>query len=533
MARSAATAFQMEEAPKILVTLLLDGREICKKIHHLNSAAEIIDGCKHLLPCTAEFHRILKFNPDFNEYIDTDLNDSVQSFDKFQVLFNSITPSGTLQWAGQLNTDAAGPSNQIKVGPLNRDVAGSNNQQQHGQGPVNADRLRALIQIKGPSILADYEASGTLSETSRKLLVKIGVGDLVEQRGFYPSNEEKLMLAKNVVTLFPSLKIKMGEENEGFEHFFDPVSHSGFIEIKLRNLRRSLHDSQRRYRRKRTVPSNTSFHPVSTPLQTPAEEEEESTVEWMTAMKRMKPSHENFSTIKLGMEKTFDSRRFWIVNSSPTAEEIFQQYPHFIDMPYLLDIEFEKMYPGKADLFLQKWEGSIVPKLLKMATMKDNPTFLPSTAESDGPCFRALQMLTYLLPPTASGRGKGWTKCSVKSAISYILDIKPPGSSGSRHLDPDRAVKNQQPHLLCLGDPSTTAQYIIVAENNKVAIPLEDNSLTCAIDKLFKMYCVCNLAYPAQLTSVFNFFEHIYDMPISGGKRCKVVELIARIQAML
>lgn len=32
----------------------------------------------------------------------------------------------------------------------------------------------------------------------------------------YPSSNEKLMLAKSVVTLFPSLKIKMGETNEGF-----------------------------------------------------------------------------------------------------------------------------------------------------------------------------------------------------------------------------------------------------------------------------------------------------------------------------
>ncbi|KAL7877606.1 hypothetical protein SRHO_G00042490 [Serrasalmus rhombeus] len=509
----------MEEAPKTLVTLLLDGREICKKIHHLNSTAEIIDACKRFLPCTAEYHRILKFSADFHEYVDTDLNDNIQNFDKFQVLFTSIKPGGTLQWAGPHSTDAAGTSNQLK----------------HGQGPVDADRLRMLIQIKGPSILSDYEATGTLSETSRKLLVKIGVSDLVERRGFYPSSDDKLLLAKSVITLFPSMKMKMGEENEGFEHFYDPVSHNGFIEIKLRNLRRNLHDSQRRYRRKRAMTSDPCFHPVSITLRMPAGREEESSMDWKAVIKRMKPSEENFSTIRLGMEKTYTSRRFWIANNSPTVEEIFQQYPHFIDMPYLLDLEFEKMHPGKADLFLQKWEGSVVPKLLRMATMKENPAVLASASESEEPCFRALQILTYLLPPTASGRGKGWTKCSVKSAICYILDIKLSETDSSILMgnSPDRVVENHQPHLICLGQPSSTAQYIIVAEKDKVAIPLEDNSLTCAIDKLFKMYCICNLAYPAQLTSVFNFFEHLYDMPISGGKRSKVVELIARLQAML
>lgn len=43
--------------------------------------------------------------------------------------------------------------------------------------------MRALIESKGQSIYKDYEASGMLSETSRKLLVKIGVSALVEQSG--------------------------------------------------------------------------------------------------------------------------------------------------------------------------------------------------------------------------------------------------------------------------------------------------------------------------------------------------------------
>jgi len=43
--------------------------------------------------------------------------------------------------------------------------------------------MRALLESKGLSIFKDYEASGMLSETSRKLLVKIGVSGLVEQSG--------------------------------------------------------------------------------------------------------------------------------------------------------------------------------------------------------------------------------------------------------------------------------------------------------------------------------------------------------------
>lgn len=365
-----------------------------------------------------------------------------------------------------------------------------------------------------------------LSDISRKRLVKIAVGGLVDRSGFYPSSNEKLMLAKSVVTLFPSLKIKMGETNEGFEHFYDPVSHSGFIEIKLRNLRRNLHDDQRRYHRKRCRMSDSSTESISFKI---SAEEEESNQVWTTVTKWMKPSPENLNTIKVGMEKTYTSRRLWIVNKSPTVNEIFEQYPRFADMPYLLDMEFEKMFPGKGELFSLKWVGNIVPKLLKMSSMKD-PTVFPASNSNDESCYRALQMLTELLPPTASGRGKGWAKCSVKSAITYLLDIK---QTGTMLLDnSQRIVENLQPHLVCLGSPSMEAQYIIVASNDKVTIPLEDNNLTCAIDKLFKLYWVCNLTYPVQLTSVFNFFENVYEMPLSSGKRSKVVELIGKLQAL-
>lgn len=65
-------------------------------------------------------------------------------------------------------------------------------------------------------------------------------------------------------------------------------------------------------------------------------EEEESTQVWTTVIKWMKPSPENLTTIKVGMEKTYTSRRLWIANKSPTVDEIFEQYPRFADMPYLV-----------------------------------------------------------------------------------------------------------------------------------------------------------------------------------------------------
>ncbi|XP_063049898.1 uncharacterized protein LOC134444550 [Engraulis encrasicolus] len=201
------------------------------------------------------------------------------------------------------------------------------------QGPSDIEYLRALLQRKGRSVLADYEATGMLSLTSRKLLVKIGVSDLIERKGFYPPSADKSRLARCMVNLFPSLKIRMEDENEGFEHFYDPISHNGFIEIRLRNIRRSLQDDQRRYQRKRGRTANASGGSII--LEMP-EEGEEAAAEWRTMIKRMRPSQENMAIIKEGMEKTYAHRRLWITSSSPTVEEIFAEYPRFVDMPNLV-----------------------------------------------------------------------------------------------------------------------------------------------------------------------------------------------------
>lgn len=51
---------------------------------------------------------------------------------------------------------------------------------------------------------------------------------------------------------------------------------------------------------------------------------------------------------------------------------------------FQLDAEFGKMFLGKEYLFLRKWEGHIVPKLLKVAALENDPNVLPAAEERDG-----------------------------------------------------------------------------------------------------------------------------------------------------
>ncbi|RVE55478.1 hypothetical protein OJAV_G00235880 [Oryzias javanicus] len=476
----------MEMTKKVLATVFLDGKEICKKIHELCSASELIDS-------------------------NSDCNADIKELDKFHIFFKL----GSEQVSGQTEEP-----------PVLVNHEGTQPCLPPSGEESGLQVLKALIRAKAPNLLTEYEECGALSTKSRMLLVRLAVSDLVQRQGFYPSSYDKVCLAKNLVAIFPKLSVKVQEHSGGYEHFYDPTSHSGFIEMKLRNLRRDIDDDQRRYRRKCKQKRVVALTMMNV---------DEDVSEWVTLAKRMKPSSVNFSTIKQAMDQTYHHRRMWILTQSPTLPEIFEQYPRFIDMPELFHSDFDQQFKGKADSFLRKWETYIIPRLMRIASKELSEELSCTTSNSDDMlCYRALQVLTHLLPPTASGRAAGYSRCSVKSAISYLLDFAPPGTCIPSLLEnPDSSLKAQQPCILCLGHPEGIhQQYVIIARNDKITIPLGDDGLTSAVDKLFKMYWVCNLAYPVQLQSVFSFLEHIYEIPASGNKRSKVVELISKLQAI-
>ncbi|XP_062313426.1 uncharacterized protein LOC134017608 isoform X2 [Osmerus eperlanus] len=310
---------------KILASIYLDGREICKKVYHLSNARELIDERKSQdgLPSAVDLDRFLKYNADFNEFIDTDRNTDIKELDKFQLFFRSGSELADAEI--ELICPPAPLPGQTQSLPAQSLPA-------HDRlDDSGLEALKLLIQTKAPNILTEYEESGTLCTKNRMLLVRVAVSNLVERQGFYPSSDDKVRLAKNVVTTFPKLSVKIQEHNEGYEHYYDPASHSGFIEMKLRNLRRDMEESQRRYRRK-----NKSGGTVTLTLTSSVANTDEDVSEWVTLAKRIKPSPENLSTIKHAMDQTYAHRRIWITTQSPTLAEIFNQYPRFIDMPHLV-----------------------------------------------------------------------------------------------------------------------------------------------------------------------------------------------------
>lgn len=108
--------------------------------------------------------------------------------------------------------------------------------------------------------------------------------------------------------------------------------------MRLRNVTRNLEEGQRRYHKRKFGCNSALAQPSTLQPSTVQPLDDEDLSEWMSIIKRMKPSSENMAPIKTAMEETFSHRRNWISTKSPTVADIVQHYPRFIDIPSLVSL---------------------------------------------------------------------------------------------------------------------------------------------------------------------------------------------------
>ncbi|XP_049333893.1 uncharacterized protein LOC125801351 isoform X2 [Astyanax mexicanus] len=159
---------------QVLATIYRDEREYSRKIYDVGNTEHLIE------TASAEqlgyvVVRILKFNPQFQEFIDADRNVDIRNLDRFQ-LFLSCK-----------ETESSQP------------MATSVSQAQHTQVSQEHEKPRSILEKKAPETLDELKTKGTVTEKARIKLVKLCVSDLVEKHGF----TEKVALAKNIIAVFP------------------------------------------------------------------------------------------------------------------------------------------------------------------------------------------------------------------------------------------------------------------------------------------------------------------------------------------
>nr|XP_023691406.1 uncharacterized protein LOC111856031 isoform X2 [Paramormyrops kingsleyae] len=411
-------------------------------------------------------------------------------------------------------------------------------------GPQNyLEQLRLWLERLCPEVMREYERDGCLCELSRRKLIKFAVSFIMDEFGFYPTSAQKTMLAEHIVELFPSLRLCVPYAGiNGVEHLYDPVSRTGYIETRLRNFRRTLEADKKKYvlKRRRAELGLVSQTPVPKGAQGGEE-----TRKWVALLKRTSPLTKNLPTIRAAMECTFAARRKWMSSERPSMGAVLAEYPRFLDVPSMIDLEFEKMFPGKGDAFLSKWSSHVVPRVRQIAEREGPPEVAEllqqaSSQPEDSCTLTMLKVLVLLLPPSGTGRASQATKSASRHTIHYLVDLVPMDTKVSTLFrDPTAEATGSpaRPYILSVGPLDAPGrQLYILAPAERVALTLPEGSLSSAVDKLFKFLKIFNLDYPIQLSSLYSFLEHLYgiEKPHStpSGKRSKVLELVSGLRML-
>ncbi|XP_028401812.1 uncharacterized protein LOC114524820 isoform X2 [Dendronephthya gigantea] len=347
------------------------------------------------------------------------------------------------------------------------------------------------------------EKGGILSSKQRRLLIKICVSALVEKCGLYPTSEQKTLLGMEIIKTYPTIKDNT-PGMKGYEHLYD--NGHGFIEYRLKNMRTARPDERRG--RKRKMEAKTT---VERDVEKVSEDEEENLEltqnmnEKVSWMKYNAPSNDKMGRHLQYFKETFKHRRNAIkCLELTTITSIIEKYPRFKDVPDMINVEFQLLYPEECDNFLTKW-GTYFQERIIVLGRNEYPAVQQIISDSKNSDLCALYVLAYILHKSTN-RKKGKTSTVTRDgAITYLLQNVPSGS------DVEEAAKSKderftQPFLLSTGNAQNPEDYFIVLD--RIVIPCGQDVVK-AVDMLFKSHYVFNVEYASPL---HNFWEFIAAM---------------------
>ncbi|XP_065640873.1 uncharacterized protein LOC124819380 [Hydra vulgaris] len=238
--------------------------------------------------------------------------------------------------------------------------------------------------VHGLTLVTKLLSGEIYSTQERNFLVRILGRYLMEVAKVkdMPSKEEKLAMA--VSTVFPCLKSKFTES--GHEHFYCGKSHTGHIEIYVRQRRsRSKHIITKWNHRKGTPPCRELVS--------------DENFEVERILRERRPTVLNQEELLHMMAETRIFRRDWILNTKPNATLILKRYPRFSDMNETIRQEFSFLV-GKFKDMQNQWTlcRDVILQLAVTASVKDEDLkeelFCISAVENE---FDEAKKLSYLL----------------------------------------------------------------------------------------------------------------------------------------
>ncbi|XP_041845943.1 uncharacterized protein LOC121642930 isoform X2 [Melanotaenia boesemani] len=258
---------------------------------------------------------------------------------------SSPSLTDTVSVSSSLSSETSDQGCQI-VPPLNSILAKNNVEQILSSKPA------------GMTVIKEYEETGSLKDSTRRLMVNIIVAHMHEKEGRAVSKATKEFHALGIVSLFPSLKDPYSKK--GYEHFYDIQSNKGFLQWRMKTVQR----------KSRTV-STTQNNMVLTGGPTSSRsfgtmDDQRKGDECMEAMSLLHYTTDR-DLVFQKMRETFCYRQ-QILHDPQRAADVLQMFPRFLDVKGLILQDFSLMFGADvASRFLEKWNTSFKDKVIQEA----------------------------------------------------------------------------------------------------------------------------------------------------------------------
>lgn len=214
------------------------------------------------------------------------------------------------------------------------------------EGPLDStvarDNVRVALYSKpgGNEIIKEDEKTGTISDVTRRKMVNILVADMVESHGRVPPVNVRILYALGITTLFP--KLKDPDSKNGYEHFYDHQSGSGYLAWRLKTVQRNSAQDNKK--------SKTTFQEgPKTPRSIRSDEKQLIGDECKEAISAMKHSSDA-TLVKKKMKATFQHRQT-VVQDPGSASTVLDLFPRFLDTPGLIDQDFTMIFDEEVNSF--------------------------------------------------------------------------------------------------------------------------------------------------------------------------------------
>ncbi|RXN34367.1 hypothetical protein ROHU_004056 [Labeo rohita] len=353
---------------------------------------------------------------------------------------------------------------------------------------------------EGRLIVESLDKDSFVTIKQRRCMIRILVSYLIEKFGETPSSETKKGLASALVQAFPCLHDKTAS---GYDTWYAQCRNNrpatGFIEERLRNIRKRLRRLRRPQGEKDNAPSRTVV-PVESAI---SEERAEEIKQWL------RNNTQPISQVEQYMRETALCRVQWIrANNSKNMFEVLHEFPRLTTTGMIAQ-DFHVLHQDAAPKLFEKWLPWYTDRILHFA---EREAKLPCSVEEmteDAKGNFALKLLPVLLPPPPYKIGRKTVRPSVDESKKAFIDIQPVGTSMVEYLQQAEASR-PYPYVLSLENGHIDSQAFVILAGKA----LEQSTLIGAVDVCFKSFYVFDVNYPKQCFYCWEFIQNVYELEV-------------------